>query len=509
MDLTLQARAGFAISALQELEDLEDSPAINSLRRVSRSFTQNPESNLRDLRNLSRTLTDKLNSVFTSKDRGVVISEVDENAGNPLATVKQRAATMKSVAYGDDRRPLLDSGAMGNLSGGLNIPASITLRKASEALALSAAKSMDNKATLEMIPTAFNPPSRRQTSSKSLIAFRSGRVNTNSSPTVPGISFSHQGKLPSPQSDPSAEATSPESQVRSSKAEADLIKRFSFPARDQRRTSIAETALTFADFFPAPGTFVKPNSSVDSVSPEKTPFHFSIVRVLTTSSAHEIIWREDETSSSGGSSSLVSPTDKYRVSPTFSNPFESSSVEGDALDTTSFLTSASPEEHDLSPRVFNSESNKSGMDSFEAHRRFFAWTWDNANNQQTENEQTTPKHNRSRSTTLQANDTTVDLRKTSLPAVQSSPYLGNSCSVSEWHEEPIIKLDDTGSSRAPEQRGSLDGDVSTELDRGLAMFMRRSQKMAASSFQSPAVGRTGKAGSTGSLVGVSSHARVK
>lgn len=502
--LTPQARASFATAALQDLEDLEDSPAINSLRRVSRSFTQTPESNLRDLRHLSRTLTNKLSSVFASKSQSSGISEVDENRENLSAAGKGKAATMKIVADKDVSLP-----AIRNVLGGLNIPASITLRKASEALALSTTTNMDKTMTFDMADRAFNPNFHRQTTSNSLISFRSRHVDEDPSPTAPCISFSHQEELQSLQSDPSAEAPFSESQTPPSNITGNPMRQFSVPFAGQGRTSIAETALTFADFYPAPGTFIKPSCRANAVSPEKTPFYISITRILTSTRAHEIIWREGEISSSEGSLSLVSHTDRHRYSPTPTNISENDSVEGDAPGTTSFLASASPEEYDVS-RTYNSEANELPMDPFEAQNRIFAsWTWDNANSQRTENEKTTPNHNHFRSTTLQTNSNAAELRKTSLPTVQSSPNLSNRCSTSEQREESFMNLDDLSRSRATEQKSPFDGDINMELDRGLAMFMMRSQKMAASNYQSSAAARAGRAGSTGSLVGISSHARMK
>lgn len=500
ISLTPQTRASFATAALQDLEDLEDSPAINSLRRVSRSFTQTPESNLRDLRHLSRTLTNKLSSVFASKSHSSGISEVVENGENLSAAGKGKAATMKIVADKDDSLP-----AIRNVLGALNIPASITLRKASEALALSTTTNTDKTVTFDMADRAFNPNFHRQTTSNSLVSFRSRRLDENPSPTAPDISFSHPEELQSPQSDLSAKVSFSESRVPSSSVTENLKRQFSVPLPSQGRTSIAETALTFPDFYPAPGTFIKPSCRANAVSPERTPIQISITRILTSTRAHEIIWREGDISSSEGSSSLVSHTERHWYSPTPTNISENDSIEGDAPGTTSFPTSASPEEYDVS-RSYNSEANELPMDPIEAQNRLFAsWTWDNANSHRTENGKMISNHNHSRSTTLQTNGNAVELRKTSLPTVQSSPNLSNRCSTSEQR----VNLDDLSLSRATEQKSPFDGDINMELDRGLAMFMMRSQKMAASNYQSSAAARAGRAGSTGSLLGISSHARMK
>lgn len=499
-------KASFVIAALKDLEDVEDSPAVNSLRRVSRSFTQTPESNLRDLRHLSRTLTNKLNSVFAPKSGGSVVGVISENSKSPLIAGKRRVSTAHSIAYQEESQGLLDSEAMDPLPGGLNVPASITLRKASEALVPYAIPETNKTSYPDKVPRASTSLSQGQTPWKNLIAFRSKRVGTEALPTILDTAPLSKENLPSPQSDRSIKASPTESQGPLSSIDRRYTNRFSISVPDQKHTSTAKTVLTFADFYPSPGTFVKPNSRKNSISPDKAPFHISTMRILSSNSVHEIIWREDETPSSEESSGHVSLANKHS---SHNSSSENDSIKENAQLPSDFIASSSPEEYHPLSRIHDSGSNEASLDPIKAHSRLFSWTWDIGKNQPKELEKIKPIHNRSRSTTVGSNSASIALRKTSLPAVQSFPVLSDRRSTPELHAEPLIDLDDTDSKR--EQSVPVNSDETSELDRGLAMFMKRSQKMAALSSKpsTPPAARMGKSGRTGSAVGSSSHVRVR
>ena len=71
--------------------------------------------------------------------------------------------------------------------------------------------------------------------------------------------------------------------------------------KKRRRCSFpAEAALTFADVHVAPGSFaVEPRSRRASLNPAECLRRISVVHFRSHNSFHEVIWREDETTSGG------------------------------------------------------------------------------------------------------------------------------------------------------------------------------------------------------------------
>lgn len=483
MVLSPVPKAKFAVAALQDLEETEKSSAVNSLRRVSQSFTQNRESNLRDLRHLSRTLTNKLSQVFASKDRDHEPYSAAESTENTPASNKRRAATMSNITYQDEIRPLLRPSVMDNLPETLSTPGSITLRKASNAVVPRDVTNIGDTSSVHRGLSAAHSFSRRQSLAQKLIAFRSRRVNE--APLLNNINLSppHQEDLTATLTNPSDESQG------NSLGATKSVDHLNISIPYQRRISVADAALTFADFYPAPGTFVKPNSGTDPIIPEKAPYNFSIMRVLTYTAAHEIIWREDETPSTSSSSSLVTPAGSHLLSPTQISAFGSDSTRENDLESNIFPASMSPDEYKPPSQVHHSDSDVSAVDSAKDQNSFFTWAWENTDLELPSDERPAPPNpTRSRSTTNRTDKATAELRQNSLPAVQSFPLLSSQRSSSDLRNEPA---DDEFSNRAPEQKA---GNSDAELDRGLAMFMRRSPKLAGSQSQPSTVGKMGMGG---------------
>ncbi len=78
---------------------------------------------------------------------------------------------------------------------------------------------------------------------------------------------------------------------------------------DSRRQSLAETAVTVSSIFPSPAILASPVSGSSSV--KEAERRFSVVHIKSRKSLHQVIWREDDTSSgsetSSESSSLTRP----------------------------------------------------------------------------------------------------------------------------------------------------------------------------------------------------------
>ncbi|KAL8701100.1 MAG: hypothetical protein Q9201_005091 [Fulgogasparrea decipioides] len=77
-----------------------------------------------------------------------------------------------------------------------------------------------------------------------------------------------------------------------------------------RRQSLAETAVTVTNIFPSPAVLASParRASLASDSDRR----FSVVQIKSRKSVHQVIWREDDTSSSSATSSdPISPTGSF------------------------------------------------------------------------------------------------------------------------------------------------------------------------------------------------------
>lgn len=502
-----QARARFVTTASNDLDDVDESPAVNSLRRITRSSTQTPESNLRDLRHLSRTLTNKINSVFALKETApgphVVIKKVDISSGmeTQRATLEQ-----SSTAYQHEGYQLSKPNVRKRPRLGLPTPTSITLRKASE----NAPSKMTiiNESTVHRTTLDLDTLDLLLSSSPNLVGFQSKRLDETQPTIVSSVSSPQTKTLPNSQLDLLPQNTLVKDPDTCTGSRVKSLSRASFSITDRRHSSVAETALTITDFYPAPGTFAKPKSRTNSISHNRATFRTSVVQLLSRNSLHEIIWREEGTPSSEESSSLNSLKQKNQLSP------KHSSLQTDGSDKSSMHspTHVSPpvvKEIGFSSITKSStEPVESSPDSFNAHKRLFTWSWRDPDNEIPNRNQMALPKTRSRSTEFSITTITSEYRNSSLPSVQFFPPLDNRRSTSEWRKKPLVDLNDPVAGRS-EQSGVFSRNQSMELDRGLEILSSNRTKLGNLNLYLIEGGKTGGLGKMGSSVGASSRARFR
>ena len=299
--------------------DKHDSPAVNALR--SHSFYTPVRSKSQGLQRVSTALTNTFN--LFRPNPAVSFADVPSHQVSRKAEEASRrsSAHSKSLAYRDinHRRPTFEDRK--DVLQTLETPATITLRKASKVDVASPLKtSMGASLSREReCERAADAPASE------LLAFYS-------------TSASEKGATPSDISSPeSAEAPrSPRQQSITLEVEAQSSRERSksvaqcHDVSDARRCSTpAEATLTFADVHVAPGSFANgPKPSKQSLLPAESNRRISVVQFRSRNSVHEVIWREDDTTSgssltasSGGSqyagcSFRSTPSSESRGSPT-------------------------------------------------------------------------------------------------------------------------------------------------------------------------------------------------
>ncbi|CAD6574900.1 MAG: hypothetical protein ASARMPRED_006971 [Alectoria sarmentosa] len=213
--------------------DGPDSAAVNALR----SFGTNPTA-------------PKVS--FAAKPSHKTSKKVEEPS-------RRSSAHSKTLAYWNTNRPTFKDGQ--NFAQTLGTPATITLRKASNApdlLAFYSAQTFEKRPMLTDLPSPAEAPRGKQ-------------------PTF---------------------TCEMESQClrRGSKS----VAQFSDMSNARRCSTPAEAAITFADVHVAPGSFaVGPKSGKQSLELTDFSRRISTIQFLSRNSVHEVIWQEDETTSDG------------------------------------------------------------------------------------------------------------------------------------------------------------------------------------------------------------------
>lgn len=344
------------------------SPAIESLRRLSRSRTQPSIEGILDLKRLSRAVTEALPAIFAAKKASPVVSQ----KGKGLAFLDRQDEIFEQQA----RQPTLKE--ENHPPGGRAPPTSITLRKASSVQVLIDTNRCRHSSESESVISLFEPPYHPLSSTSNLLAFVSRPVG-NRSPSVTSSFF------PFPQD----RSNSLQSNI--------LLRNYSFrdieglrdkegrtmtrsttllldAPPERRRSFIAEAVLTQTMFCPFSVRLINPRSHTVAFLPSQTPVRASVVRLISRSSFHEIIWREDEVSSNGTTSNasisvgaLIRPTEL---------------LERDDNSVANYMeTEILSEPSGASPSVLNdlSAASNSIFKSFrerESQRALFTWTWE-------------------------------------------------------------------------------------------------------------------------------------
>lgn len=347
--------AAFDLPIPRSMVSLGPSPAIESLRRLSRSRTQPSIEGILDLKRLSRAVTERLTAVFAAKEASPVVSQKTKrlaflNRQGEIFNQQARKSTFKEP-------------------GGRAPPASITLRKASSVQVHIDTNRSSPSSVSESVASPFEPPYHLLNSTSNLLAFFSRPVG-NRSPSVTSsfLSF-QQDKSNSPQSNIPLRNYSLRDIGGQKMARSAALLLDAPPER--RRSFIAEAVLTHTIFCPSPASLINPRCQTIAFSPCQRSVRASVVRLVSRNSVHEIIWREDEVSSDG-TTSAPSITTGVVIRPT-------EFLESDANSVTNYmgtevLGAASPSVMN-DQTAANSSISKSHQER-ESQKAFFAWTWE-------------------------------------------------------------------------------------------------------------------------------------
>lgn len=287
--------------------DEPDSPAVNALRSVSLQVPTRSKS--QGLQRVSTTLANTLN--FFRSDPAVSFAAVPPHQASKKAeeTSRRSSAHSKSLAYRDVTRrcPTLTDGKDGSRT--LETPATITLRKASNVYATSPiTTSMSALLTREREnKRAADAPAAE------LLSFYSSQT-LEKKPTFTDPPSPESAEAPRSLKEQPTFTFEMDSQPirRGSKS----VSRCSDISNARRCSLPAEAALTFADVHVSPGSFaVGPNPRKQSLIPTEFSRRISTVQIRSRNSVHEVIWREDETTS--GSSLTASSRASQHVGHSF------------------------------------------------------------------------------------------------------------------------------------------------------------------------------------------------
>lgn len=343
----------------RSIVSLGPSPAIESLRRLSRSRTQpSIEGNL-DLKRLSRAVTETLTAVFAAKEASPVVSHKTKR----LAFLNRQGEIFNQKAgkptFREDSHP----------PGGRAPPASITLRKASSVQVLIDTNRSRPSSVSESVPSLPEPPYHLLNSTSNLLAFFS-RPAGHRSPSATSSFFSFpQDRSNSPQPNiPLRNYSLRDIGGQTVTGSATLL--LDAPP-ERRRSFIAEAVLTQTIFYPSSARLINPRCQTIAFSPSLTSVRASVIRLVSRNSFHEIIWREDEVSSDGTTSDPSITADAL-IRPTELLEFDDNGV-------TNYIGTEIPST--ASPSVMNdqtaaSSSISKSLKESESQKALFAWTWE-------------------------------------------------------------------------------------------------------------------------------------
>lgn len=339
----------------RSIVSLNPSPAIESLRRLSRSRTQPSIEGILDLKRLSRAVTETLTAVFAAKEASPVVSQKTKrltflNRQGEIFNQQARKPTFKEL-------------------GGRAPPASITLRRTSSVQVLIDTSQSCRSSVSESVASPFEPPYHLLNSTSNLLAFISRPVGDRSPSVSSSILSIPQDRSNSPQSNIPLRNYSLRDVGGHIMARSAALLLGAPPER--RRSFIAEAVLTHTIFCPSSASLINPRCHTIAFSPDQRSVRASVVRLVSRNSFHEIIWREGEVSSDGTNSApsltagvLIRPTELPERDDNSGTNYMGTEIVGAA-----------------SPSVMNDQiaANSSILISHkerESQNALFAWTWE-------------------------------------------------------------------------------------------------------------------------------------
>lgn len=467
----------FVPEPLHEVDDTDDSPALNALRRISRCMTQTSDSRRRDVKHLSRTLTDKLNTVFTFKENKSGLNRDENKETSRLSAFWERTWPQEALRSSTDTYKSMTSMKSNYLTTEPTKPAVITLRKASEALLVDAPADSNSMSKISAIPLESSalpnfvvPKCVREIDDGT-------QENENLPEASTALSGSHVINQRSPPWS-SCDNTDLGKHQGLSDARRTSASRLGNVASNPMYSLPADTALTVTDFYPNFGTLVTSKPRASSISPERTPYAMSIVQFVSRKSVHEVIWNDNEISSSGNSSSPTSLAENGHMSQMNSNVVGKNPFDICEFESLSHVGCTADIVSRPFPRAPGADQEDSLANPSSAHKRLFTWSWGNGQSSDKNSEKFSSMQTVHRSNTFHSGGS-ISVREA--PKIRD-PVLRSAKPRSESHPtyECLTKsLTDPhnsfiGSSRTENQR---EGEVQQELDRGLEMFRERMGKI--------------------------------
>ncbi|KAL8725261.1 MAG: hypothetical protein Q9166_007463 [cf. Caloplaca sp. 2 TL-2023] len=260
---------------------INESPAVISLRRLSEHGGDRRSSVSKDADKPWQSLRGMLEAMFTASDVGT--SNQKQSDGGQT-TPQQGISRRNTASREQDRRRLRKTETSAGMLG-LEIPAIITLRKATGLFQIGAGP----EAAMH-IPTEISPDCRE------------GSISSPSTCTLVGIDSRLLGGKDQTTERQDGALTRKVSPGITNGPEL-LVSRPSkeSASEDGRQRSMAETAITVANTFPSPAILASPTGTTSSNTEAER--RFSVVHIKSRKSLHQVIWCEDDTSSSSATSS--------------------------------------------------------------------------------------------------------------------------------------------------------------------------------------------------------------
>ena len=429
---------------------IHQSIAMNSLRRFSEDCMH---SEALDPPELLQSIASMLKMLFTSNTSGAfekisdkdetIVDEVPQTKNNPRMSRATR--NRRRAGPEESKNPIAK----------LDIPATITLRKASEVCQSEPKTGISKEAVAAEIIHEDSPALRAAVRAS---AFQNKDFDSRCLPSFEGrearkVSFARGLN------------NGPEAQRQRAKSVAGL----SGNSKVRRQSLLAETTVTAGEINVDPGTFtVSLKSRRHSSSAVATLRRMSTIRAGLRGSVHEIIWQEDEPSSGTSSLPSISPTRKDSLLGSTSHgaarqPGEAEHI-GTELNSWPKAISRQDSFSESKPNLFQDAV----LRFKQSYGNIFNWSWDERHLGQAQ------LHSQSTdlSTTTSSGITSKRPSMAQASRIQSFPPLRPRSHTSEWRKSPLPDLNDPTIGRAPDELLDLkypDG-YGSLMDRGLEMY---------------------------------------
>ncbi len=433
----------------------DNSSAVRSLRRYSEASLQAEDLNPTPLlQSISSTFT----MLFASKNPGGSESSSDEDVES-ATDVRSRKKSKNRMSHAAKHRRRAKAKELNNPTASLVIPATITLRKASDACQPEPTTAIDVEPVAAEIVHDDGPAFQAAVSAMAFQsrAFDLSWLSSFEEHQTSRVSFrkdSGDGPGAARQMAMSVAGISRKSEVR-------------------RHSVLAETALTLEEAHLDPSEFTtSPNPRRNSTSAVGTLRRLSTIRAGLRGSVHEIIWQEDEISSGTSSRTSVSPSRKELSPGSTSNGSEPRPFNGGFAGTELNTWST-----DLSELGSSSKGKQSVFHDAMLHlRQSYGNMLDWSSNEQPPGVANSTLHP-SDPPTIAATCSNSESRErrpsiSITSRIQSFPPLSPRRHTSEWRRAPLPDLNDPTIGQAPHELAELkypDG-FGSLMDRGLEMY---------------------------------------